>query len=202
MKKDEESGIFLSIKLCVLVPSCQLRLLIVSHLKQGLLKEQSCRVVWCCLHVPSSLEFFGYRWFLDCQSCEWGAWSEWGLCSKCGGQRQSLSLHQLRSTYAPICSISLDLTWKMLEPNIVFQPHILFRLLLSLFPVVAKCIDIEHLGQQEKNTKVARKQCLHRFFEQGFRTRIVAKMCRPQWQSWQFSSRAPLGFLHVAKALR
>eukprot|EP00435_Cladocopium_sp_Y103_P007528 s3067_g2.t1 len=22
-----------------------------------------------------------------CQSCEWGAWSEWGLCSKCGGQR-------------------------------------------------------------------------------------------------------------------
>ena len=27
---------------------------------------------------------------LRCQSCEWGAWSEWGLCSKCGGQRAHL----------------------------------------------------------------------------------------------------------------
>ena len=36
---------------------------------------------------------------LRCQSCQWGAWSEWGLCSKCGGQRahlESLSLCRIR----------------------------------------------------------------------------------------------------------
>lgn len=72
MKKDEESWIFLSIKLGVLVPSCQLRLFIVSHLKQGLLKEHSCRVCfWNVLNglfdvvcmfqiVPSSLDTVGF----------------------------------------------------------------------------------------------------------------------------------------------
>lgn len=74
MKKDAESWIFLSIKLGVLVPSCQLRLLVLlspeartieGTILQGVLFKYV-QMSWMgCLHVVC---MFGYRWFLE-QTC-------------------------------------------------------------------------------------------------------------------------------------